>query len=246
MKFLKFIFQNFKGINKAEINLERGGGNVFTLIGLNESGKTTFLEAISFLMENSATETHKNLFGESFSFLDDTTKLIPLKYFANFNSNVSVKATLSFSYNDKKILIEKLNKKYPENYFKFDSNEITIEKRLVYNNSVRQRTTHYWTFDLGMKIKGERRFRELDAETPEWQECVKLIKEYLIPHINYFPSFLFNFPKEIYLDSTKLQGQEKLLNDYYIEILRDILIATDTTINNFKLLLNFISSKMAV
>jgi len=229
MKFIKFEFQNFKGINKAEINLERGGGNVFTLIGLNESGKTTFLEAISFLMENSDTETHKNLFGESFSFLDDTTKLIPLKYFANFNSNVSVKATLSFSNDDKNILIEELKKKYPGKDFRFGGNKIIIEKILSYNNSVLKNTSHYWTFDIDMRIKGERRFKEIRAKIPEWQECVKLIKEYLIPHINYFPSFLFNFPKEIYLDSTQLQGQDKLLNDYYKEILKDILNTTDPT-----------------
>jgi len=229
MKFLKFEFQNFKGIKEAEINLERGGGNVFTLIGLNESGKTTFLEAISFLMENSETETHKNLFGESFSFLDDTTKLIPLKCFANFNSNISVEATLSFSNNDKEILIEELKNKCPGKDFKFDGDKIIIKKKLEYINSILKKTTHYWTFNIGMKTKGERKFREIGAKTQEWQDCVNLIKEYLIPQIYYFPSFLFNFPKEIYLDSTQLQGQEKLLNDYYIEILRDILNATDPT-----------------
>ena len=227
MKFLKFEIINFKGINNAEINLERGGGNVFTLIGLNESGKTTFLEAISFLMENSDTQTHKNLFGESFSFLDDTTKLIPLKYFANFNKYVSVKATLSFSYDDKIILINELKKKYPDNDFNFDGNKVIIEKRLVYKNSVLQKTTHYWTFDISMRIIGERKYKNIIEDIPEWQESVKLIKEYLIPYIYYFPSFLFNFPKEIYLDSDKLHGQDKLLNDYYCEILKDILNATD-------------------
>jgi predicted ATP-dependent endonuclease of OLD family len=77
MKFLGFRIRNFKGIDNAEMNLLRTGGKVFTLIGLNESGKTTLLEAISFLMDNPNEEAHKNLFGESFSFLNDKTKLIP-------------------------------------------------------------------------------------------------------------------------------------------------------------------------
>jgi predicted ATP-dependent endonuclease of OLD family len=229
MKFLKFEIQNFKGIEKAEMNLKRGGGNVFTLIGLNESGKTTFLEAISFLMENSDKQAHKNLFGENFSFLDDTTKLIPLKSFANFNDKISVKAILSFDDNDKKILMKELKNKYPNNNFKFNDKEIIIEKCLKFENSAFKETNYYWTISIGMKTKGNSKKQDIiDSKTTEWQESIKLIKEQLIPNISYFPSFLFNFPKEIYLDSAQLQGQEKIINDYYIEILKDILNDTDS------------------
>ncbi|WP_261925794.1 AAA family ATPase [Methylorubrum sp. GM97] len=47
MKFTGFKIENFKGIDKAIISLKPAGSNVYTLIGLNESGKTTVLEAIS-------------------------------------------------------------------------------------------------------------------------------------------------------------------------------------------------------
>jgi predicted AAA+ superfamily ATPase len=47
MKVIRFEIEKFKGILRASINLsDEIPGNVITLIGLNESGKTTILEAI--------------------------------------------------------------------------------------------------------------------------------------------------------------------------------------------------------
>ena len=48
MKITKFDIRNFKGISHTTVNLaDDAPGNVVTLIGLNESGKTTILEALS-------------------------------------------------------------------------------------------------------------------------------------------------------------------------------------------------------
>ncbi|MBM0170454.1 ATP-binding protein [Altererythrobacter sp. C41] len=47
VRYLKFRIQNFKGIKDTEVDLRSStGANVFSLVGLNESGKTTILEAI--------------------------------------------------------------------------------------------------------------------------------------------------------------------------------------------------------
>ena len=43
MRYTQFRFKNFKGIENITLPLT---GDVTTLIGLNESGKTTILEAI--------------------------------------------------------------------------------------------------------------------------------------------------------------------------------------------------------
>ncbi len=49
MKFSKFEIINFKGIEHVIIDLEKSpDANIFTLVGLNESGKTTILEALNF------------------------------------------------------------------------------------------------------------------------------------------------------------------------------------------------------
>ncbi|MCH9030577.1 MAG: AAA family ATPase, partial [Bacteroidetes bacterium] len=86
MKFTKFEFKNFKGIEHIELNLMKAPeSNVFTLVGLNESGKTTLLEAINYF-------THKI---ESLQPLEldrykitDIHELIPISKRANFNGTI--------------------------------------------------------------------------------------------------------------------------------------------------------------
>jgi predicted ATP-dependent endonuclease of OLD family len=46
MRYKSFRIRNFKGIKDTTINLQGiGGAGVFAFVGLNESGKTTVLEA---------------------------------------------------------------------------------------------------------------------------------------------------------------------------------------------------------
>ena len=47
MYFTKFHIENFKGIRSMDLDLSEPGAGIFTLIGLNESGKTTILEALA-------------------------------------------------------------------------------------------------------------------------------------------------------------------------------------------------------
>jgi predicted ATP-dependent endonuclease of OLD family len=48
MRISKFEIRNFKGVSRTSIDISGvSPGNIGTLIGLNESGKTTILEAIS-------------------------------------------------------------------------------------------------------------------------------------------------------------------------------------------------------
>jgi len=49
MKIVTLILQKFRGINRVEIELEaKIDRKIITLIGLNESGKTTILEGLSY------------------------------------------------------------------------------------------------------------------------------------------------------------------------------------------------------
>ena len=53
MKYTKFTIKKFKGIDKLELDLTKyPNSKVFPLVGLNESGKTTILEAINFFQED--------------------------------------------------------------------------------------------------------------------------------------------------------------------------------------------------
>ena len=47
MKYTKFTINRYKGIPRIELELsKKPSSNIFTLVGLNESGKTSILEAI--------------------------------------------------------------------------------------------------------------------------------------------------------------------------------------------------------
>ena len=49
MEITSFYIQNFKGIKHLILDLEKTPqGKIFPIVGLNESGKTTILEAINY------------------------------------------------------------------------------------------------------------------------------------------------------------------------------------------------------
>ena len=59
MRIKAFHINNFKGIANTTLHLDDGApGNVTTLIGLNESGKTTILEALSKFISADAETAH--------------------------------------------------------------------------------------------------------------------------------------------------------------------------------------------
>lgn len=64
MKFKKFQINKFRGISKATLDLSKTpDGSINVLVGLNESGKTTILEAINHFRSNpdlkKLIQTHK-------------------------------------------------------------------------------------------------------------------------------------------------------------------------------------------
>lgn len=60
MRYTKFNIQNFKGIQALTLDLERQPlSKIITLVGLNESGKTSILQAIN-LLQNGLPEKERH------------------------------------------------------------------------------------------------------------------------------------------------------------------------------------------
>ncbi|HEY1020091.1 MAG TPA: AAA family ATPase, partial [Sediminibacterium sp.] len=76
MQYLNFTIENFKGIQKLIFNLDNRApaSKIFTLVGLNESGKTTILEALGFFYDNLKDEKELTI---TKSIVDDVHELIP-------------------------------------------------------------------------------------------------------------------------------------------------------------------------
>jgi AAA15 family ATPase/GTPase len=114
MKYRSFRIRNFKGIKDATVDMSTmTGANVFALVGLNESGKTTILEAIhSFspdFRSGRITTTKKESEGSKFQ------KRVPRHLISTFTGEVSVEATIDLTASDKDNFVEWAQSQYLKN-----------------------------------------------------------------------------------------------------------------------------------
>ncbi len=109
MKFTEFKIKNFKGIEDITINLDKSpNANIYTLVGLNESGKTTILEAINFFNPSDKDISALKLPGAT---IEDYNSLIPISRRDNFNGTISIEVTLKLDDDD----LQKINEFTAEN-----------------------------------------------------------------------------------------------------------------------------------
>jgi predicted ATP-dependent endonuclease of OLD family len=119
MQFDEFSIENFKGIQSACLNLRTSAKNrVFTLIGLNESGKTTLLEAI----HSFSPDPDSQILFSSANFLKTSKDdLIPRHRISDFSETVSVTATVTMDDDDvsalRRFCRDELNADYPPTTF---------------------------------------------------------------------------------------------------------------------------------
>ena len=171
MDFLNFKIKNFKGIEDTTINLN-SNSNIYTLIGLNESGKTTVLEALNYWSYSQESKETVECLG--FQTIQDDYELIPIGETSNFSKQISVSATLKLSENDELDI-----KKYAEENCNFILTEkidkITITKSKTFANSQSTGSSNYWTIRLMGKTKGSRSKKvvDLSSKEKEWQ-CITL------------------------------------------------------------------------
>ena len=91
MKYKSFYIKNYKGIKELSIDLDKDPKtNIITLVGLNESGKTTILEAISLFSSAPLSE--------------NIHKLIPKSKKFSFTDSIEIHATLELDANDEKAI----------------------------------------------------------------------------------------------------------------------------------------------
>ncbi|MCU7851065.1 MAG: ATP-binding protein [Candidatus Thiodiazotropha sp. (ex Monitilora ramsayi)] len=227
MEYIGFEIKNFKGIEHIVLNLSSHPvGPVVTLVGLNESGKTTVLEAISYFDTN---ENHlEHLYEEEFR-QGDVNELVPLKKKANFNGNVEVIATIALDEKDVGEIARFAEKTHG---LKINEKEIgdrfTIARRLRFENSIYKNTQNLWTINLKARFpRGQKEWDLIKKDKTKWLDIINHVASRL-PSILYFPTFLFEFPSRIYLNDGE---EESITNAYYCSIVQDILDSLDDGLN---------------
>lgn len=102
MKFTYFEIENFRGIQQTRLELAAiPNSHIYTLVGLNESGKSTILEAINHFTYKNETLDPLELPGYS---IQDMHSLIPISRRSNFNQETSVSFSLELNQEDEKKL----------------------------------------------------------------------------------------------------------------------------------------------
>lgn len=219
MKYTKFTIENFKGIQKVEFDIDQKNpkSKIFTLVGLNESGKTTILEALSFFYDNIKDTDELSI---TKAIVDDVHDLIPKSKKDLFSDHILIRATLVCDENDIKLFKQELKKH--NCIYVSHLNEFTITVRLNFKDSTFVNKTTSWAKDIvTVKGKGQIKGRDLYTFNREaWNRFTTYISSNLAPAIIYYPNFLFNFPEQITLESTPEESKDLI---FYRNVLQDIL-----------------------
>lgn len=217
----KFQLKNFKGIEDTEIDLiDRSNCPVLTLIGLNESGKTTILEGISHFV--SGDRSVSGLFDGPHA---STTGagLIPVHRKAAFSSDIEVIGLVELDDADVQSIIGLAKKNGYEVDAEALSKPFKISKTFQFEDSVLKKTNNFWHHILRVRKNKRGPFKPYNRPEDEsndlWLKTVRSIEERL-PQVSYFPTFLVDMPARIYLQE---HNQEKPANRHYRYVFQDIL-----------------------
>ena len=190
MKIKKIVVYNYKGI--GNINIEFNNGlRVKTLVGLNESGKTSILKAIEFIMGSDNEEGIIN-------------QLVPKSKKANFNG--SIKVIIFFEVNEKlRNEIKKEINNSEENNYNFVSmgNEITYSRTFSFENGNMVSEGLHNRFCMDIKIKkssyGKQEYLLSDVDEVFNRHIWSIIEAKFFPNIFLFKTLSSNMPNKIFL-----------------------------------------------
>lgn len=215
MYYTSFRIQNFKGIKDTTIKLaEQSKAGVFAFVGLNESGKTTILEAIHSFSPDAATSQVVGGEGKSGVPFKDR---VPRHLISNFTGDVSVTATFRISDGERTDIVSDLKSEHditvdPETI----PDDLPIERHQRFRDGDFVRS--YFTMRCSVRVKTGRQ-KNWRIPSSEEQTIIRDEIYSRTPDIAYFPTFVFDFPKRIFL--TKERGDK--VSNFYRQAFQDIL-----------------------
>jgi hypothetical protein len=215
-----FELVNYRGIGHVRLDLEESPRPpVFTLVGLNESGKTTILEAVNSFSKR----IDLNPLDVPGYTARDVHELIPISSRSNFNDDISIHVGFLCEPDDEREIAQYAQKELGLS-LKSPIGKFSVEQVWHFKDSkvVSETPDNLWTIELFGRRKIERRPKSLDSSSEEWKKLVMFIRERL-PRIVYFPNFLFELPDKIYLEAGS--GTEEGKHELYRDVLQDILDA---------------------
>jgi predicted ATP-dependent endonuclease of OLD family len=221
MKYLRFKIENFRGINKLVVDLsDSPESKVYTLVGLNESGKTTILEALAFLYEElrNPEELILNPTG-----INNLHNLIPKSMQHNFNGRISIKATVLIEEKDRESIIREFKKKSFHVEDIGPTIDFSISLPFEDSNYVAKKRKNTYSVRINGKLGKKKTISSWSDNEVLGQLILPWFRKNF-PPIIYYPNFLLNFPDRIYLESHDGESKDQ---SFYRRFLQDVLDSFD-------------------
>ncbi len=168
------------------------GRQVTALIGLNESGKTTLLEAI-YCFEYGSEDL--DAINPDLASVHDYAQWIPIANRANFNDRIKIAANVTIDRKDKQALRSHMLREFGLGLWNIPDQVRITESYEFRDSSFHKRGTNTWALAVEGTIGSQRVPRSYGARTGEWHGAVNFLKARL-PRIWYFPNFLFELPEK--------------------------------------------------
>ena len=230
MFYKSFSIKNYRGIK--EIQLDLSNNRILTLVGLNESGKTTALEAINWL--------YKCIKKQSPTIED-------LNYFRP--KGIAFTGTIFL---EAKIGLEDYDKEEIKNYWLNSLNkrkDLEIPDEFIYSISFEYKQHEYKRTDVLRKFDIKRSGAKnnlFDTDKYSWDTVVSFVENNLIPEVIFYQDFLFDIPEEILFATTEDASMQhsfelsQALNKQWQNVLDDILMDVKKEFNSFQ---KFVANK---
>ncbi len=219
MRFTHFTVCNFKGIEEVNVSLSPQGAGIFTMIGLNESGKTTILEALNSF--DFTENKHSVLYGGKEIRTKDRVNFIPKHKKANFTGMISIVGSLSMTHDEREMLAANVEKITGSKVDR-ESIPLTLElrRRFEFQSSDYKQAHAGIPVILLVKRKRGRKFVQAMGDELEWKTFADKFLS-MVPEILYFPTFLFSQPERIFL-FPKDNSSETQINKIYRQIFESV------------------------
>ena len=215
--------REFKGASDVSLSL---GGKIstpiVTLIGLNESGKTTILEGLSYFVskDSAVSEIFEGVHSPS-----AISGLIPIHKKAAFTGRISIIANIELTPADVQVAANAAQAVGVAIQQDTLTRKIEVSQNYDFVDSVHTGTKRMWGVTFVGRFKGKRAKNFIGnepEESPEkttWLAVIQKLSDQL-PRISYFPTFLVDMPSRIYLQE---HDDERPVNRYYRSVLQDVL-----------------------
>jgi AAA15 family ATPase/GTPase len=215
MRYKRFEIRNFKGIRHASVELDPfGAARVYSLVGLNESGKTTILEAIHSFSPDADTEI---VVGSASTAEEQRRQRVPKDKVSDFTGDIQITATIVMDEGD----VERIISYCRSENFEIDpaclKEEFLFRRIQRYKNGDFVDNFRWLSLNVSVRSGRQRQFRK-----PDWgaeESKVYNFFESLFPIISYFPTFIFDFPHKINLSDRYVSK----VNAFYKNLFQDIL-----------------------